>query len=238
MTTDAGDPVWRSEHSTSRYAFIAALQYEAGVLRQSGVSADRVFVSGPGSQAAQLAARRALQAGARGLIAWGLAGGLQAAAPNGTVLLPERVIGSDGERETAADWRQQLVELLADRFVVAEGALCTVAATVTTPDARREIAARTGAVAVDMESAAIAAVAADAACPFVALRVVADDHTDRLPDRVDSLVTADGNTRLAGLLPLLIAPGQLRLLLQLGRQSQRARQVLGAVAAAIVESTA
>lgn len=229
---DAGDPVRRSEHFLSRITFIAALQYEAGMLRRAGFDSANVLVSGPGQSAAATAARRALEAGAEGLVSFGLAGGLEPAAATGSLVLADRVLGTDSGFTTSVDWRSQLVAALAGRLPVIEAGLCTVDATVTTPAAKRELAARTGACAVDMESAAIARVAAEASCPFVVIRAVADGVDDRLPDRVDSLVSANGSTRYAALLPFLWSPGQFGLLLRLGRNSRRARLALQQAASA------
>jgi adenosylhomocysteine nucleosidase len=191
----------------------------------------RVHVSGPGGERAARAARAAIADGAEALVSFGLAGGLVERAANGTVILPVRVIGDGETWTTDAAWRQRLVEALGAACRVLEGTLCSVARTVTEPEAKVALAAATGADAVDMESAAVARVATAAGRPFVAVRVVADGPADALPPNVEKLVTDDGRTRLAGLLPMLVSPRQLARLIALGRQSERAREVLRQVAA-------
>jgi adenosylhomocysteine nucleosidase len=229
MESGTGIPVW---HSDARVAVIAALELEAGLLRQAlPPGAALIQVSGPGRERAEAAARDALGHGAQALVSWGLAGGLDAAATTGSVLLPERVLAADGSWDTDPVWRRRLADALDASFRVLAGALYSATGVVTEVQAKRELAARSGAIAVDMESAGIARVAAAAGLAFVALRVVADGPADCLPHGVEQLVTAGGRTRLAGLPAMLVSPRRLGLLVGLGRSSRRARGVLGQVAA-------
>jgi len=110
---------------------------------------------------------------------------------------------------------------------VIEGRLFSADDVVATPDAKAELARRTGAAAVDMESASVAAAAADAGLPCIAFRVVADGPDDTLPDNVASLVGPDGRTRLRGLAGFLVSPRRMRLLLRLAVRSRDARTELG-----------
>jgi adenosylhomocysteine nucleosidase len=109
---------------------------------------------------------------------------------------------------------------------------------VSDPDDKSALAVSSGAIAVDMESAAIARVATEAGLPFVVLRVVADDAADALPDKVESLVTDDGRTRLRGLLNFVLAPAEFARLIRLAQRSQRARKVLQRVAVQLAEAPA
>ncbi|HZC87472.1 MAG TPA: hypothetical protein VE266_10795, partial [Steroidobacteraceae bacterium] len=55
-----------------------------------------LILSGVGSAAAANGARRLLDAGARALLSWGLAGGLDPSLTAGTVVLPREVISPEG----------------------------------------------------------------------------------------------------------------------------------------------
>jgi adenosylhomocysteine nucleosidase len=223
-------------------AIIAALELESRIferaLRKSSpraggraaASHPAVYCSGPGPERAARAAARAIEAGARALVSFGLAGGLRADAEPGTVLLPARVVDAAGAFESDALWRERLAAMLAPGFRVLEAPLVSVDRVVTEVADKAALAGRFGAAAVDLESAAIARAAARARLPFVALRVVADGPSDALPAKVESLVTADGRTRLVGLLGLFAAPGQIPALIRLGCRSSRARAVLAQVA--------
>lgn len=236
MERGAGDPVWRSEAPASRIALVAALELEARVPRAAlGERSPPVYVSGPGPERAAVAAQRAIAAGARALIAFGLAGGLAAPATSGAVLLPRELKCKDGEWTAEPGWRERLAGCLAPRFALVDLPLFTGDRVLVTPAEKAALAARTGAAAVDMESAAIARAAAEAGIPCVVLRVVADGPDDRLPDGVEALVTAEGRTRFAGLPVFLASPGRLKRLLTLAARSRQAREVLASVVARLAE---
>jgi len=82
-----------------------------------------------------------------------------------------------------------------------------------------------GAVAVDMESAAVAGVAAELALPFLALRVILDTAHDTLPDSVMRSFQAPAGPRIW---PLLCAPGDWGALLRLAVQYRMAGRALAA----------
>ena len=66
-------------------------------------------VTGMGPAAAAAGARRLCQAGAQGLLSWGMAGGLDPALRPGTLLLPVAVLTTEGsEFATTPQWRAQL----------------------------------------------------------------------------------------------------------------------------------
>jgi adenosylhomocysteine nucleosidase len=234
MDSGTGDPVWRSDSPAPRIAVIAALELEAQILRT--VLQDRcgpIYVSGPGHDRAEAAARQAIAGGAESLVAWGLAGGISPGVTTGTVILPARLIGRSREWRAESTWRRRLAAAMTAQFNVSEEPLFSAENVVTTPAAKAALAARTGAVAVDMESAGIAAAAADAGLPFVALRVIADGPDDTLPNDIETLVTADGRTRYRGVPSFLLSPRRFRLLIRLAGQSQSARRVLRQVALAL-----
>ena len=123
-------------------------------------------------------------------------------------------------------WRARLAARLEPTLPVIEHPLYTADHVVTNPAAKAELAQRSGAAAVDMESSGLARAAAEAGLPFIVVRVVADSADDALPDDVESLVTDDGRTRYRGLASVLTSPRQIGLLVRLARNSGRARAVL------------
>lgn len=236
MNADTGQPVWCSSFEASRNAVIVALALEASLLhRTADEHRPRVYVSGPGGDRARAASREAIDAGAQALIAFGFAGGLSEKAAPAMLVVPQVVRSDAGEWDVDAPWHRRLIEALAPHRPLIEGAIFSSPEVVTTRAAKAALAARTGAVAVDMESAAIAGAAADAGVPFVAVRVIADGPEDALPENVAALVTGDGRTRYSGLLPYLAAPRRLRLLIGLARRSQRARAELARVAQVLAQ---
>jgi hypothetical protein len=147
------------------------------------------------------------------------------------VLLPARILSAAGEWVTDADWRLRLAAALGSEFGISEAPLYSALEVVTTPSAKLELAGRTGAAAVDMETAAVAQAAAAARLPCMAIRVIADGSADALPQGIESLVTAEGRTRYRALWPMLFAPSQIPRLYLLARRSGAASRVLRRLAA-------
>ena len=231
----AGSELPRAE----RVAVIAALALERAGLDALPRGAIRIDVhqSGPGPLRARAAARAAIAAGADALVAWGLAGGLIPSVHPGDVVLPERGLTPAGAQWRAdARWHAALERELAAPFRVHTGALVSVAEVLASPLAKRTAAESCGAVAVDMESAAVAAVAADAGIPFAAVRIVADACADSLPDDVGKWIDAAGRRRLLPLFGVLLVPTQWPMLLRLGARYRVARSALEAAAVRLMPS--
>src|SRR5688500_1471093 len=145
-----------------KIGFVAALDAECASLRKQAPRAGSwlVLQSGPGAARAAAAAARAIDGGAHLLVSWGLAGSLDAKLVPGTVVAPRRVLQQGAEPLTVdAVWHSRLTAL-ADEFTLEHGDLLTAPAALESREAKRAAAMATRAVAVDMESAAIAGAAA------------------------------------------------------------------------------
>lgn len=219
---------------------VAALTAEARTLgpmvrRADGVSVTRdgilVAVSGMGGPAAADAARLLADAGAGSLVSWGLAGGLNPALAAGTICLPEQVIAPPAPaRGTDHHWRELLAAAIAARRVVVNGTLFSSGHAIDDAAGKAAAFLETGAVAVDMESHAIAEVAAVRGLPFIAIRVIVDTAFDTLPGAVLG-ASSDGQVRIVALLlGLARAPRQLAPLVRLALRYRTARHALVAVA--------
>jgi adenosylhomocysteine nucleosidase len=218
-----------------KVGFVAALDVECASLRHRAPRTGSWLVeqSGPGAARAAAAAARAIDAGATLLVSWGLAGGLDANVAPGTVVAPRRVL-QPGAEPVAVDatWHARLA-VLADEFVLEHGDLLTVPAALESPEAKRAAAAATGAVAVDMESGAIAAAAARARVPFVVLRVVVDGVADALPQGAEQWIDERGHRRLKPTLRAVVTLRQWRPLLTLAKRYRTASGVLDRLAQAL-----
>jgi adenosylhomocysteine nucleosidase len=204
----------------------------ASLRRQAQAGAWLVVQSGPGAERAAAAAARAVEAGARLLVSWGLAGSLDERLEPGTLVAPRRVVAERAPPLTVdAGWHARVAGL-ADEFSLNAGDLLTVSAALESPAAKRAAAAA-GAVAVDMESAAIAAVAAGARVPFIALRVVVDGLADSLPPGAERWIDDRGERRMAPTLRAVASPRQWRSLLTLAKRYRVASGVLDRLAHAL-----
>jgi adenosylhomocysteine nucleosidase len=237
MAAELGRAAGSQLPEPKRIAVIAALALERGGLDAAPAGTSRIDIhqSGPGAERAAATARAAIASGARALVAWGLAGGLVAALRPGDVVLAERGL-APGQPAWRAEprWHAALERALGSGFRVHTGMLVSVAEVLTSPLAKRAAAESCGAVAVDMESAAVAAVAADARIPFVAVRIVADASADALPDDVGKWIDASGRRRLQPLLGTIVAPAQWPTLLRLATRYRAARRTLDALASCLV----
>lgn len=226
---------------------VAALSVEARILghavrRPDGLTSLRdgtlVALSGMGSSSAAASAQALIEAGAVGLMSFGLAGGLDPDLRAGSIVVPGEVISPAGARfATSPDWRARLVAALgatkgAER-PVSVGALLTSAQPIDTLEGKARAFEATGAVAVDMESLAVAEVAAGRGLPFIAVRVIVDTAADTLPRAVVA-ASVGGRVRIGRLLgELALAPVECLAMIRLARRYRVATRAMAAVAADI-----
>jgi adenosylhomocysteine nucleosidase len=193
----------------------------------------RVACSGADPDQARAVARRFQGEGVAGLVSFGLAGGLAGDLAPGDLLLPETVMLPDGRTvATASAWRGRLGAMLEQAGLPARSAPITGSEEiVATPAAKHALRARTEAVAVDMESHAVAEVADQVGLPFLVLRAVADRSDQVIPRAAQGAIDAQGDVRtLAVLGRLLGRPWEIRGLIALGRSSSRGLASLRRVA--------
>ena len=145
--------------------------------------------------------------------------------------MPSEVIGADGASFTTAGfWREPLAVLVAAHRTVACGKLLTSTQAIGTVAAKQAAHRETGAVAVDMESAAVAQVAATHGLPFIAVRVIVDAASDTVPAAVVA-ASAAGQVRVGRLIcGLLLSPTDIGPLVRLARRYRIATHSLMVVA--------
>ncbi len=205
---------------------VTALREEADCLR--GLKGAMVDHSGVGGEKAAALARRFLDEGCEALASAGYCGGLAPGIDVGSLILADTVEAPDGARfETHAPWRAHLAMTMGAVTPIAVGPMVCSDTALRTPEAKADARRRTGALAVDMESHAVAAVAAEAGAPFVVIRVVSDDAGSTLPAIVGKGLTPTGERRVGPILAgLARQPWMLGSLMRLAVTSGRARVTL------------
>jgi adenosylhomocysteine nucleosidase len=190
------------------------------------------IASGMGGAAAAAGARRLVQAGAGALMSWGLAGGLDPALAAGTIVLPNEVVSPEGAVfATTLAWREHLHSAIAASQAVCGGRLLTCRELIGAPADKQSIGQRMHAVAVDMESLAIAEIAAANRLPFLAVRAVVDTATDALPPALSAAAGEAVPKGVAVVLGALArAPAELPDFIRLLGRYQAARRALARVA--------
>lgn len=197
--------------SAAGLAIIAALPGEARCLARLRPRGRRrlacgavLALSGIGAQRARMLAETLAEEGAQALLSFGTAGALAPWLDPGAIVLPSILRDGQGRSwPVCAPWRDVLAHQLAPRRRVDDGCLLERSEIVSDPDAKRRLHAETGAVACDMESAAIAAVAAERGLSFIALRAIVDDATMTLPPVALAAIDADGRLRPAAVMAAL-----------------------------------
>jgi adenosylhomocysteine nucleosidase len=187
-----------------------------------------VATTGMGISAASTGARALINAGATALASFGLAGGIDPSLEAGAILLPDEVQGGDGRvHRCETGWRNRLSATIPART----GKLLTSSKAVGSVEDKAALFRSTGAVAVDMESAAIAEVAERHGLPFVAVRVVVDSAADVLPHAVTAAADNEGHLQIWRLIgALALAPNELAPLIRLARRYRAANRSLAAIA--------
>ncbi len=166
-----------------------------------------LWLSGMGPDAAREAALALVKAGATALAVFGVAGALAPAVRNGTLLCPACVIDERGNDYLPAPaWSAELQQRLAAASlpIMTGGSLLSLPAPLLTATEKMAMRQRHMAVAVDMESAAVAAVATERGLPFVVLRAIIDEHDDDIPGALHAGIDEWGRPRALHMLALLV----------------------------------
>ena len=155
----------------------------------------------------------AVAEGCRGLISFGIAGGLSPDLRTGTCVVGSTIITETAQLMTDSDWSRSLLQVLPGAV---HGAIVGVSSRIVAhPDAKRALRARTGALAVDNESHVVASAAAARGLPMAAVRVIMDPVTRELPASALAAVRANGTIDLAAVIRSLARePSDLPMLLR------------------------
>jgi hopanoid-associated phosphorylase len=166
------------------------------------------------------------------LASFGLAGGLDPALRPGDVILADRVAGDDAIFQADGAWHARAHALLQGETDLTGGLLAGADVTVGTPEEKRRLHEKTGAIAVDMESPAVAATARQFNLPFLAVRVIADTADRRVPAWLSRVIDEAGAVKPGAFCAgLLKRPGDLAAIVRLARANRRALASLRRVAA-------
>ena len=182
---------------------VTGLAKEAACLRRAGAAELLMVRAAAGRPEEAAAAARAMAAhGASGLVSFGVAGGLDPSLGAGVIVIASSVIGPDGAAIQAHQpWVRALLRV---DGAFDSGAVFGSDRPVMTALDKRRLFRRHGALAVDMESHAVATAAMDAGIPFVAIRAIGDPAGRSVPRAALAGLMPDGRTRalpvLAGLL--------------------------------------
>ncbi len=165
----------------------------------------------------------------RGVISFGVAGGLDPSLKSGDVVVADEVMAGENRWLAGFALNDDLIGKLTvglGRRVV-RGGLAGVEDVVVAQASKAALRNETGAAAVDMESHIAAAYAAEAGLPFAALRVISDPASRALPALARNAIKPNGDIDLGMILRGVVRnPRTLRALVSTGIDFNRALRSL------------
>ncbi len=223
----ATDPSALLHHRPAVIAFVG-MAFEANIAAGPGV----LVLSRDSRRELTAAAKDAARLGYRGIISFGVAGGLASDLRPGDWVVASAIVTSDKTHATDLAWSNRLRDAIAGANYAP---IIGVDIPVAEPTTKRALHQTTGAAAVDMESHVVARIAAAHGLAFTALRVIVDPADRTIPPAallgMGSGPRADG---AAVLRELIARPAQLRRLVRVALDAylaryamQRARRLLG-----------
>lgn len=191
-----------------------------------------VGLSGAGPEAAAHCAALLAGQGITALISWGCAAALDPNLKPGDLVLPQQIIGADGQTlETDPTWRRSLAAQLQPHLTVYQGNLLESRRIVSSAQEKRMLFADTGTVALDMESAAAARAALVFKLPFLAVRSIVDPANLDIPPSIAAAFDENGVLHVPKMLGrALLRPVDFLGIIRLGKDFGAAMNTLRQVA--------
>ena len=205
-----------------RIAIVVGMKSEARIIG----GADGMVVVGGGSAARVEAGLARLHEAAplRGILSFGVAGGLAPGLRPGDLVAPEAVLSGSASYACHPGWTRHLARSAAK---AGQGPLLGVDEPIDAPQRKRRLHRETGAVAVDMESHGAARFAQARGLPFTVFRAISDPQQRAIPPAALAGFKPDGSTdAFAVLAALARSPMQTAALI---RTALDAREALAAL---------
>ncbi len=164
----------------------------------------------------------------RGVISFGVAGGLDPSLKSGDVVVATEVRAGDARWLAGLTLNEELIASVAlGRSRVVRGGLAGVEEVIAAQARKAALWLQTGAAAVDMESHIAAAYATEAGLPFAALRVISDPAHRALPALARNAIKPNGDIDVRMVLRGVVRnPRTLRALVSTGIDFNRALKSL------------
>lgn len=224
--------------ATHRIGIVVALPVEARSFARAQSRHVEMAVVGPGPQRAAAGACALIERGVGALLSWGTSGALVDGLEAGQLVLGEVSRDARGvEYRSDPVWLTLVARALAPLGPRRERCV-TVDRPASHRQAKRRLGRESGCAAVDMESAAVAASAARARLPFLAIRSIVDPVDCGLPQCALAAVDDDGRTHPLRLFRALVRrPWEIAGLLRLAAYFNAALRTLRSAAKLLAATT-
>ncbi|HEU0117360.1 MAG TPA: hypothetical protein VFR09_01895 [Alphaproteobacteria bacterium] len=175
-------------------------------------------------QKARWLARELVKRGAKQLMSFGIAGGLEPGLPIGSLIIGTHVSSTDGKWECDAQWINTLTQRLPEAHC---GGVWGSEYLIPTARDKRALYERSRCLIVDMESQCAAQIAAEANLPFIVVRAVCDSSDMDVPPLVMDTIAENGHVSVPkALWSVLRHPSQIPDLFHVGKGTGKALNIL------------
>jgi adenosylhomocysteine nucleosidase len=212
------------------FVAVTGLAFEARIAAGPGIT----VVCGGGQLQLKRSIEAALRRQCRGILSFGIAGGLAPHLRPGACIVARNIVYAGGRYSSHHGWAEALMEAMGDAADrghmpsdISFGDIAGSDTPLTSAHAKRSLHESTGAVAVDMESHVAARIAAEHRIPFAAFRVITDPSDRALPPAALVATRPEGTIALGAVLQSLIrCPAQVPSLFRIALDSWAARKAL------------
>ena len=205
----------------NRLGIIAALPAEAKCLYRKKLKVGLpveiqkgiyLCLSGIGHEPALSASKKLLALKVDGLVSWGVAGAIDESLNSGELILPETIISNDKRYLISSDWLNRVTNFFQQStYPSASGNIASSKEICASVTDKELLLKKTGALAVDMESAAIAEIATAHGLDFLVIRAISDKANTAIPEAVLNHTDNLGQPRiLKFMLSCLLKPAQIK----------------------------
>ena len=191
------------------------------------------IVSGMGEENALAAAQILIKKDVRALVSWGTAGALTENIYAGDLLLADGVISNDENKYSFdTEWNKRIAnELCNTSLKIRNGMIAHAQQVLATAEDKKNLHSKTNALAVDLESFAIAQLANETTIPCISVRAIVDEASQCIPEAVIKNTDIFGRPALFPLFSSVIRrPGLVAELIKLGKGMSAATKTLSTVA--------
>jgi len=169
---------------------ITATKREGKILDKI-VDPERVCVSGVGSKNAEEATEYVISKGAKLIISFGTACGLNPSLRKGTIIIPDSIRNVEGEKIQVNNINEVLKGLKISKIKI--GNHISVEDVLLEPEEKIALFRRTGCISADMESFFIAKRCMYAGVSFLCIRAISDTAYMKLPNWLKNSIDNSGN---------------------------------------------
>ncbi|MBX7146769.1 MAG: hypothetical protein K1X44_05620 [Alphaproteobacteria bacterium] len=197
---------------------ITGLLSEAKILYKSGKEPTFIKTAVGNKKITEKLAWDLVEQGAKGLLSFGLAGGLTPEIKSGDIIIPDQVLTKNDMFTTDYIWHQNIVRYLSvNNLSIKQNKLLGSDIPLISVEQKKSMHDIFNVSCVDMESHHVARVAQQAKLPFLVIRVIIDTYNDQMPSFIIKAMQQDGTITIIPLFKgIMVEPTSIYNMAKLG----------------------